>query len=481
MIDQTSFAPTLRLRTAPLNRWSTLNTAAAVLLLCVATASPAQTFTSLLSFDEADGYLPYAGLVQGTDGNLYGVTAAGGTGGYGTVFKISPAGVLTTLHIFADDADGVYPTSGLVQGMDGDFYGTTAQGGAHSGGTVFKITSGGTLTTLYDFCAQPSCADGSSPSYAALVEGVGGTFYGTTSAGGTAANGTVFKISSAGKLTTLHSFYGAPDGQSPIAALVRSSNGSLYGTTYLGGMYDGGAAFKIDPSGAETIIYSFCSEAGCPDGDWPEAGLIVGADGSFYGTTLQGGDIGGGTVFEIAPTGKETTLYSFGAEGGNPTSSLVLGTDGNLYGTALNGLDGVFELDQRGELILLYSFTGADGSNPYAGLLQATNGTFYGTTLYGGTSNACTYGCGTVFSLSTGLGPFVKPQPTSGKVGARVVILGTDLAGTTAVSFNGAAATFTASNSAIETTVPEGATTGTLTVTSPGGTLSSNVVFRVVP
>jgi uncharacterized repeat protein (TIGR03803 family) len=457
-----------------------LKTTAGLFVLCVAmaVALSAQTFNTLVSFDGADGGTPYGGVVQGTDGNLYGTTGAGGTRGYGTVFKMTTAGTLTTLHSFTG-SDGVTPRAGLVQGMDGDFYGTTWQGGAFGDGTFFKITAGGVFTVLYSFCAEASCADGGGP-VASLVQGINGNFYGTNSGGGTYGYGTIFEMTSAGKLTTLHSFSGTPDGWGPIGSLLQGENGTLYGTTFLGGAYNNGTVFKISPTGVESILYNFCSETNCTDGSSPEAAVVQGANGNFYGTTIQGGSIGVGTIFELTEQGKLNTLYSFGAVGGNPISPLVLGTDGNFYGTVLNGEEGIIEIDPAGELKILYNFTGTDGSNPSAGLLQDTNGTFYGTTL-DGANDSCEYGCGTVFSLANGLGPFVAPQPAFGKVGARVIILGTNLAGTTAVSFNGTVATFTASNSAIQTSVPGGATTGIVTVTTPGGTLSSNVVFRVKP
>ncbi len=244
-----------------------------------------------------------------------------------------------------------------------------------------------------------------------------------------------------------------------------------------------------------TTLYSFCSQTNCTDGNEPR-GLVQAADGNFYGTTAFGGayynnycsaDPGCGTVFEITPAGVLTTLYSFCSQpncpdGGHPVG-LVQATDGNFYGATewggANGHGTVFEITPSGTLTTLYSFCAqancADGANPEGRLMQATNGNLYGTTYYGGANVD-----GTVFSLSVGLGPFVETLPTSGNVGATVIILGNKLTDATSVTFNGTAATFTVvSSSEITTTVPTGATTGTVEVTIPSGTLSSNIAFQV--
>jgi uncharacterized repeat protein (TIGR03803 family) len=209
--------------------------------------SAAGALTPLYSFTGgADGGGP-AGLVQGSDGNLYGTTFLGGANYAGTVFKFNPAGTLTTLYGFTGGADGGNPSAGLVQGSDSDFYGTTLLGGTYSFGTVFKISSAGALTNLYSFAGG---ADGASP-YAGLVQGSDGNLYGTTLGGGTSSTncpgtcGTVFKISSAGALTNLYSFTGGADGASPYAGLVQGSDGNLYGTTYTGGANDDGTVFKM--------------------------------------------------------------------------------------------------------------------------------------------------------------------------------------------------------------------------------------------
>jgi uncharacterized repeat protein (TIGR03803 family) len=468
-----------------------------VLLLCVATASPAQTFKTLHSFDGTDGSYSQAGLVQATNGNLYGttnVTPKKGSGAnrygtvfqkYGTVFKISTSGALTTLHGFGF-TDGSLPYAGLVQATDGNFYGTASGGGAHRTGTVFKITPSGTLTTLHSFCSKSGCTDGESP-HAGLVQATDGNFYGTTSSGGANGAGTVFKISPSGTLTTLHSFCsqsGCTDGSMPQAGLVQATNGNFYGTTSSGGANGFGTVFKISPSGTLTTLYTFCS-GGCTDGLSPYAGLVQATDGNFYGTTSSSGARGYyGTVFKITPSGALTTLYTFdyGTDGASPFAGLVQATDGNFYGTtSLGGANvyygTVFKITPSGALTTLYSFAGTDGASPFAGLVQATNGNFYGTTSSGGAN-----GDGTVFSLSVGLGRFVETLPTSGKVGAAVKILGTNLTGATGVSFNGTAATFkVVSSSEITTTVPAGATSGFVKVMTPTKTLKSNVAFRVRP
>jgi uncharacterized repeat protein (TIGR03803 family) len=215
-----------------------------------------------------------------------------------------------------------------------------------------------------------------------------------------------------------------------------------------------------------------------PDGDEPDAGLVQGANGNFYGTTAQGGANGDGTVFKITLTGTLTTLHSFdGTDGSLPAAALIQATDGNFYGTTVaGGTDGtVFKITPSGKLTTVHDFDGTDGISPQAALVQGTNGKFYGTAPFGGTSSD-----GTIFILSVGLGPFVETQPTSGKVGEPVKILGTDLTGATSVTFNGTAAVFkVVSASLITTNVPTGATTGTVQVKTPRGTLRSNVVFRV--
>jgi uncharacterized repeat protein (TIGR03803 family) len=401
-----------------------------VLCLADAIASPAQTFTTLSNFNEIDGS-PNS-LVQGTDGNFYGTTAYGGAispcppsndgPGCGTVFEITPAGLLTTLHSF-NGSDGSAP-NGLIEGSDGKFYGITSGGGIltqcnGSGcGTIFSIIPGGTPVTLYNFCSQTNCADGSNPS-APLAQGTDGNFYGTT-AGGANNSGTFFKITPSGALNTIYSFDG--NNFSAPNALVQGTDGNFYGTTVGGGALgcgpsspfgDCGTILKITPEGVPTLLYSFCLQhGGCPDGSNP-SGLVQGTDGNFYGTTAHGGNLVAcdtlaypvyfscGTVFKITPGGTLTTLHLFDStDGGWPLSGMIQGNDGNFYGTTelggANGLGTIFKMTPAGTLITLYTFPGPGGGPAW--LIQAASGIFYGITASGGTNYDST-----VFSFAIGL------------------------------------------------------------------------------
>jgi uncharacterized repeat protein (TIGR03803 family) len=470
-------------------------TACAVAALSAATAiaAPAQTFTTLASFElNETGAKPFfPTLVQGTDGSLYGTAEEGGLHGSGTIFKLTAAGALTTLYSFCAQqncADGAYPYAGLVLGTDGNFYGTTYGGGrivnGFGSGTVFRVTPGGTLTVLYSFCAQANCADGSFP-FAALIQATDGNFYGTTAGGGTSTSchggcGTIFRITPTGKLTTLHSLRFL-EGEGPYAGLIQASDGNFYGTAGFGGMGrscidDCGTVFKITPGGMLTTLHSFASA----DGSTPVATLAQASDGNLYGTTEFGGAGNYGTVFRMTVAGGFTSLHSFSStDGANPGGALLQATDGNLYGTTYgggaNGYGTIFEITTHGALSTLHNFDLTDGANPFAALPQATNGILYSTTEMGGE-----FSLGTVFSLDVGLGPFVEILPASSKAGAAIRILGNNLTGTTSVTFNGTPATFTVvSSTLITTTVPAGATTGPVQVTTPSGTLKSNVNFRV--
>jgi uncharacterized repeat protein (TIGR03803 family) len=384
---------------------------AAALVLPAFVAQAGVVFSSLYSFTGTnDGVNPQAGLVQGSDGNFYGTTSS-------TVFRITPAGVLTTLVGSLD-----YPSS-LAQSGDGYFYGTTLDDGASTNGTVFKMSANGDLTRLYSFTGSNDGANlyfddfegGGGPN--GLVQGSDGSFYGTTDAGGTSKGGTVFRISTNGVLTNLDSFANRQDGAFPNG-LMRASDGYFYGTTVEGGATGppshpggNGTVFKMSANGTLTSLYSFTVDE---NGAFPN-GLLQGSDGNFYGTTESGGTNGeNGTVFKINTNGVLTSLYSFTGsnDGGGPQAGLVQGSDGYLYGTT-SGADcydedtssngTVFKISLNGALTTLYTFgsmTNAsgdalDGANPYAGLVQGSNGYFYGTTLGGGL-----YGMGTVFKLS---------------------------------------------------------------------------------
>jgi uncharacterized repeat protein (TIGR03803 family) len=420
-------------------------------------ATPAGQLTAIYNFCSlpncADGWQPNDALVLGLDGNLYGTTTVGGTNlftcegpGCGTIFKITPSGQLTTLYSFCslpNCADGAVPQAGLVLGNDGNFYGTTASGGKYdSSGTVFRISPTGKFESLYSFCSQNNCPDGADPS-TALIQGANGNFYGTTYDGGavncryfddTFGCGTVFEITPAGKLATLFSF-GTVAGllQFPV---VQANNGNLYGTSLNGGAglcrYGCGTVYEITPTGKFSRIYSFCTQADCPDGAYPLAGLIQATDGSFYGSTSTAGTGGSGTLFSITSAGSLHTLYDF---------------------TFLS-----------------------DGADPGGNLLQATDGNFYGVTNDGGAQNQ-----GLIFQLSTGLAPFAVTLPTTGKIGTQVIILGNNLTGSTSVTFNGTSAPFAVvSNTEIQATVPSGASSGRVVVETANGTLNGNIEFRII-
>lgn len=376
-------------------------------------ASSVPTYTMLYAFiGGADAAYPSDGLIRDAAGNLYG-NAGGGlrgcNGQCGVVFKVDSTGKETVLHSFTR-ADGADPSGGLVRDAAGNLYGTTA-GGGFGNGVVFKLDTTGKETVLHRF----SVTDGTGPG-GGLVRDAAGNLYGTTSYGSAFGWGTVFKLtptSSGWKETVLHSFRGYPtDGGNPPGGLIRDVAGNLYGTTSEGGsgpctIYQSGCGviFKVSTTGEETVLHSF---AGYPtDGSTPYSWLARDSAGNLYGTTSDGGAYGDGAVFKLDTTGNESLLYSFtgGADGANPGAGLFRDAAGNLYGTTesggprgcYSGCGVIFKLDTTGRETVLHSFDGTDGAFPSGSLWRDAAGNFYGTTPYGG-PGVCA--CGVVFKLT---------------------------------------------------------------------------------
>jgi uncharacterized repeat protein (TIGR03803 family) len=277
-----------------------------------------------------DGQSPVAGVVVDPAGNFYGTTAYGGNNGYGTVYMLNAAGSEKILRSFTGGTDGGIPNGGLVRDKDGNLYGTTFTGGSGGLGTVFKLSAAGVFSTIFTF---PDTAHGSHPN-ATLTLDTTGDIYGTTQYGGASNHGIVFSLEpGSGAETVLYSFSGMPDGAYPQAQLVFKGT-DLYGTTTEGGASNNGTVFKLTSSGTETILHNF---GGSPDGSYPTAGVVLDKAGNVYGTTFHGGGGGGaGTVYKIDPAGNETLLYSFQGsfDGQGPWAGLILNpTATAVYGT----------------------------------------------------------------------------------------------------------------------------------------------------
>ena len=367
-----------------------------LLVLCAVLSKIAfsQVLTTLVSFNGTNGGGPFSSLVLGSDGNFYGTTTYGGNSqglGFGTVFKVTPQGALTSLYSFQGDIDGYSPNAPLVQASDGNFYGTTIYGGAHNDGTIFRITPQGSLTTIHNF----ALGDGYQP-YAGLLQGTDGELYGTTVFGGSYNAGTIFKTTLGGMLTSIHGFL-TSDGGMPYAGLLQASDGNFYGTTRSGGSSGDGTVFRVTSQGPLTTLHSFNNA----DGEYPYAGLVQATDGNFYGATYYGGAYACGVVFKITPQGILTLLHEFNCTDGWYANNLIQGRDGNLYGTTIfggntqlcgAGCGTIYQITLQGKLTTIYRFNGVDGQGP-SGLTEINDGEFYGTT-GGGTSND-----GTVFRL----------------------------------------------------------------------------------
>lgn len=440
----------------------------------------AQTFTTLYDFNYTTGLNPRGQIVQGTNGMLYGTTGGDLVNSDGTIYEITPGGTLTTISVFGGSF-GAVPYAGLILATNGNFYGTAEDGGSNGDGTVFEINSSGAMTTLHEFDAT----DGAEP-IGRLLQAANGTFYGTTQFNGTDGYGTVFSMTSSGTVTTLHNFTGGPDGAYPYGGVIQGTDGNFYGTTQYGGV-GYGVVYKITPAGTLTTLYSF--QFNDPNGGNPRGELVQGANGDFYGTTYSYGANESGTIYKITSTGTLTLVYPFCSQtsctdGGLPFAGLILGSDGNFYGTTqsggINGGNGtVFEITPTGTYTNLYSFTGSSGGSfPEGALAQDTNGTFFGTTVSGGTGAT-----GTVFSLSTGLKAFARLAATAGKEGAKVGILGQGFAKSSLVKFGGTEATTVvrSGTTSLTATVPSGALTGSVTVTTGKTILTSSQTFKVTP
>ncbi len=378
-------------------------------LLVIATCLglSAQDFTVLYNFCPQfgciDGSGPLAPVVQDPEGNFYGTTSFGGVNHWGTVFEMTPEGALTTLYSFCADPeqscpDGQEPWSGLVLANDGNFYGTTLEGGPSGAGTLFRITRDGVLTTIHTF----NGFDGHEPS-GDLIQASDGYLYGVTAA----LYGNIYKVSLQGDVTVLYRFCttNCKDGAGPYGPLVQATDGNIYGVTGAGGLYHQGTIFKITTQGTLTTLYNFCPQQGCLDGSFPVAGLVQGIDRNFYGVTNTGGAYNYGSVFKVTPQGMLTSLHSFDrAEAVTFYAGLVQGSDGNLYGASYQGGDNcfpmggcgtIFRITPTGTLTTLHNFDGTDGQFPAAPLVQTRDGNFYGTTVGGGANNS-----GTVYRLA---------------------------------------------------------------------------------
>jgi uncharacterized repeat protein (TIGR03803 family) len=478
-----------------------------------------------------DGENPLAELIQGADGNYYTTTQSGGSGGCpggsstipgcGAIVKITPAGALSVLYSFPYDSsnnsapNGLYPAAGLLQGPDGNFYGVTANGGTGgdfcviatgiSGcGTVFKLTPNGNLTVLHNFCGGNGCGslgtDGANP-FGRLAIGPDGNLYGTTQAGGIYEghynSGTVFRVSLSGAYQVMHIFSGGSgtgDGENPVAGLTLASDGNFYGTTEFGGTSGFGTVFKMNLAGTVTILQSFAEFD--PNGAQPMGALIQASDGNLYGTCYSGGANGVGTVFRISTAGVFKKIYDFSQAAGNvgydPKAGVIQASDGNLYGTAWQGglgLGTIYQLTLSGVATLEASFdpNSATGYEPVGALVQGSDGNLYVTAPSGGGTNSNGVpDQGTIDVFKAGL-PLPKPAilgfvPSSGKVGTKVTIGLGPFLGATVVQFNGTTALFKVPGSEfITTTVPATASTGPISVTTPGGTVTSKQKFTVLP
>jgi uncharacterized repeat protein (TIGR03803 family) len=360
------------------NSLNRASSAGAVLTVASLT-SPGVAFSTLYSFTGAgDGGVPN-GLMQATNGDFYGTTQNGGASNAGTIFQMAPSGAVGTLYAFGIGDGPATPSSALAQGPDGLLYGVSTDGGANAWGTIYKTTTNGIVTNVVSF----DLGLGVDPDQT-LTLGVDGNFYGTTPSAGS-GDGNVFCLATNGALTFLATF----DETNGLLAnqLTQGADGSLYGTTFEGGGTGNGAIFNLTTNGLFTSLYSFSETNG---GFLPEAGLAQTPDGTFYGTTFEGGVYGYGTVFAMTPLGEVTTVYSFtgGSDGGHPAANLILAGDGNFYGTTANGGaydDGtVFKMAPGNAPVTLATFDGYNGANPQSPLVQGTDGNFYGTTPNGG-------------------------------------------------------------------------------------------------
>jgi uncharacterized repeat protein (TIGR03803 family) len=466
--------------------------ACAALTLSLAVRAQAQTFSYFANFNAKNGG---ASVMQATDGNLY---MGGGSGVYnhGAILRVTPTGGFNILYSFCSQRgcpDGRVPSTPIL-GSDGNFYGATEAGGNRfGGGTVYKMTLDGKITTLYSFCTTNECPDGAAPG--GVIQASDGNLYGTTSGAAIQDSGTLFRVSTTGEFKVLHYFCSLAncvDGYEQSTP-IQGNDGNLYGTARLGGAHNGGVLYRLTLAGEYTVIYNFCSLSDCLDGGGPNT-IVQDARGNFFGTTSAGGKgsgIGYGTVFEFTSKNQYIVLDSFDFVRGTPAGGLTLASDGNLYGTTMGasnfGTGGtVFEVTPKGKITFLNIFGNScaldTGYYPIGSIFQSTGGTLYGATAYGNSVGDCDpfgTGYGTIYSVS-GLSPLVETAPVAGPVGQSVIILGNGLTGSSSVSFNGVEAAFTVeSDTYIKATVPAGATTGTVSVVTPSGTLNGNPQFVV--
>jgi uncharacterized repeat protein (TIGR03803 family) len=450
------------------------NCLVSVALICFMALASAhgQTFTLLYNFgsDEGDpqNLNPPGIMAQGRDGTIYTTAPSVGVNSYGAVFKMSP-GKLTVLHSLAR-SEGDSPASGLTLGTDGNFYGTTTLLGPAAWGTLFKTSAEGNFTVLYSFSGGN---DGGVPNIPP-IQGVDGNYYGTTSVWGQFQCGTIYKLTPSGVFSTLYEFDG-PHGCAPLSPLIQATDGNFYGTTVSGGTGDGGVVFKITPSGTLTTVYNFSDiEVGGP------SSLIQGTDGNLYGATSGGGIFSDGIIYKMTLAGKLTILNSFLCAGSTSYApGLVEATDGNFYGASGSSCDGygsIYRLTPEGVFTTLYTFDFTTGAVPLGVLLQHTNGVLYGATHSGGST-----GAGVFYSLDISASPFVTLLPYAARAGKIVQVLGQGFTSAASVSFDGTPARFKViSNTCLRVQVPSGAKSGLVTVTTGSGKLTSNKKFIVI-
>jgi uncharacterized repeat protein (TIGR03803 family) len=340
-----------------------------------------------------DGGFPFAGLIRDSAGNLYGTTNGGGQYGAGVVFKLDAKGHETVLYSFTGGNDGGYPYGGLIRDSAGNLYGAACCGGSTGNGVVFKLSPSGQESVLWNFTGGN---DGGFPYAGSLVLDSTGNLYGTTNGGGQYGAGVVYKVSGMNQESVIYSFTGGSDGGYPYSGVILDSAGNLYGTTSYGGSAGAGVVYKIDPTNHEDVLYSF---TGMADGAYPVA-LVRDSTGNLYGAANGGGPAGVGAVFELDTSLHETVLYGFPAlDGCGPWATVTQDSAGNFYGTTPGcgsaGAGVVYKINAAGQESVLYNFTGgADGANPYAGVVVDTAGNLYGTTDGGGLT-----GAGVVFKI----------------------------------------------------------------------------------